>query len=86
MTRNFLTPPTSPAAILREDVIPALGRTLDDLACAIGISREQFENILNEEKEITPEITKKLAKVFGGGGVWLKMQKEREDWFSKNSP
>lgn len=84
MTRNFLTPPTAPATILREDVIPASGRTLDELAYAIDISKEQLENILSEEKRITPEIAASLAKIFGGGEIWLKMQKQRDDWFSKN--
>ena len=41
-------PPTHPGAILREDVLPALGMSVSDVAKAPGVSRQKLHRILAE--------------------------------------
>lgn len=73
--------PTHPAAILREDVLPALGMTRTAFAEAIQVSRTMLYAILNEEKPITTETAIKLAKVLGNSPeMWLSMQMKYDIW------
>jgi antitoxin HigA-1 len=67
--------PTHPDALLREDVIPATGRTL------LGISRQHLYDILRERKPVSPAIAVRLGKLFGdGAGVWVRMQAAHDTW------
>ena len=43
--------PTHPGALLRDDVIPATGRTKAEIAGLLGISRQHLYDILQEEKD-----------------------------------
>ena len=48
--RNSARCPTHPGALLREDVIPATGRTKAEIAQLLGISRQHLYDILHERK------------------------------------
>ncbi|PZU10048.1 HigA family addiction module antitoxin [Sphingomonas sp.] len=64
-----------PGAILREDVLPALGRPKAEIARLLGVSRQTLYDILNEEKPVTSQMALRLAKMLGGSpGLWLRMQ------------
>lgn len=64
-----------PGAILREDVIPALGRPKAEIARLLGISRQQLYDILEERKPITVPMALRIGKLCGnGGGIWMRMQ------------
>jgi addiction module HigA family antidote len=68
-------PPVHPGAILREDVIPALGRPKAEIARLLGISRQQLYDILAERKPITVPMALRIGKLCGnGGGIWMRMQ------------
>ena len=45
--------PTHPGAILREDVLPALGISVSQAARDLGISRQMLHRILAEEASVT---------------------------------
>jgi hypothetical protein len=47
--------PTHPGAILREDVLPALGMSKTAIADGLGISRQHLYDILNEKKPVSPK-------------------------------
>ena len=47
--------PTHPGALLREDVLPALGITVSDAAAKLGISRQSLHAVLAERSGITVE-------------------------------
>jgi addiction module HigA family antidote len=73
--------PTHPGALLREDVIPATGRTKADIAQLLGISRQHLYDILRERKPVSPTVAVRLGKLFGdGAGVWVRMQAAYDTW------
>src|SRR6201988_3945708 len=66
--------PTHPGALLREDVIPATGKTKAEIAALLGISRQHLYDILGERKPVSPAVAVRLGKLFGAGaGVWVRM-------------
>jgi len=76
--------PTHPGAILREDVLPALGLTKVQVADALGISRQHLYDLLREKKPVSPEIAARLGKAFGNGpGIWLRMQTSYDAWHAE---
>jgi len=63
--------PTHPGALLRDDIIPATGRTKAEIAGLLGISRQHLYDILGERKPVSPAIAVRLGKLFGdGAGIW----------------
>src|SRR3974377_991370 len=79
--RNSARCPTHPGALLREDVIPATGRTKAEIAPPLGISRQHLYDILHERKPVSPAVAVRLGKLFGdGAGVWVRMQGAYDAW------
>jgi len=73
--------PTHPGAILREDVLPALGMTVTDAAEALGVSRQQVHRIMAETAPVTPEMAVRLGKFCGNGpDLWMRMQASYDLW------
>lgn len=73
--------PTHPGAILREDVLPALGMPVSAAAKALGVSRQQLHRILAETAPITPEMALRVGKFCGNGPeLWLRMQVSHDLW------
>lgn len=67
--------PTHPGAILREDVLPALGITRTAMAAHLDVTRQQVHRILKEKAAISPDMAMRLGKLCGNGpDLWLKMQ------------
>jgi antitoxin HigA-1 len=76
--------PTHPGALLREDVLPATGRSKTEIARMLGISRQHLYDILRERKPVSPAIAVRLGKLFGdGGGVWTRMQAAYDTWHAE---
>ena len=73
--------PTHPGAILREDVLPALGWTEGELANRLIVSRFTVSDILHAKKAITAEIAVRIARAVGGSPEsWLRMQEALDVW------
>ena len=73
--------PTHPGAILREDVLPALGLTVSEAARQLRVSRQMLHSILSERSAISPEMAVRLSRFCGNGpGLWLRMQTEHDLW------
>lgn len=67
--------PTHPGELLREDVLPALGKSKTFIAEALGVSRMTLHDILAEKQPITPNMALRIAKLTGTNPeVWLRMQ------------
>jgi len=68
-------PAMHPGELLREDVLPALGRTRAEIARLLGISRQTLHAILTERSPVTPEMALRLGKLCGNGpDLWLALQ------------
>src|SRR5580700_3597224 len=68
-------PPLHPGELLREDVLPALGRTRAEIARLLGVSRQTLHAILAERAPVTPEMALRLGKLCGNGlELWLALQ------------
>ncbi|MGI8883832.1 MAG: HigA family addiction module antitoxin [Pyrinomonadaceae bacterium] len=67
--------PTHPGAILREDTLPEINLSADELADALGISRQNLKEILDENAPVTADIAHRLGRAFGmSPDIWLRMQ------------
>ena len=68
--------PIHPGEILREDVLPALGRPKTEIARLLGISRQTLYDILNERQPITAQMALRIGKLCGNGAdIWHNLQK-----------
>lgn len=68
-------PAMHPGELLREDVIPALGRPLAEIARLLGVSRQTLHTILSEDQPVTPLMALRLGKLCGNGPeLWLNLQ------------
>ncbi|NQW69541.1 MAG: HigA family addiction module antidote protein [Betaproteobacteria bacterium] len=73
--------PTHPGAILREDVFPALGITVSELANRLGISRQTLHSVLAEKSSITPELALRIGTFLGNGPhLWIEKQSKYNLW------
>lgn len=73
--------PTHPGALLREMVLPALGRPKAEIARLLGVSRESLYRILDEKQPVTPTMAVKLGKLCGNGPrLWVQMQASHDLW------
>lgn len=71
--------PIHPGEVLREDVLPAVGRPKAEIARLLGISRQSLYDILNEKQPVTPVTALRLAKMFGGTAEsWVNMQRNHD--------
>jgi antitoxin HigA-1 len=78
--------PSHPGDLLREDVIPATGRTKAEIAQLLGISRQHLYDILRERKPVSPAVAVRLGKLFGdGAGVWVRMQAAYDTWHAERN-
>ena len=67
--------PVHPGEMLREDVLPALGRPKTEIARLLGVSRQTLYDVLNEKQPITANLALRIGKLVGGGAeIWLRMQ------------
>jgi addiction module HigA family antidote len=78
--------PSHPGALLREDVIPATGRTKTEIADMLGVSRQHLHDVVAERKPLSPDIAVRVAALFGGSaGVWTRMQAAYDTWHAERS-
>ncbi len=69
MTKNraWAIRPIHPGEMLREDVLPALGRPKTEIARLVGISRQTLYDILAERQPVTAQMAIRLGKLCGNG-------------------
>lgn len=73
--------PTHPGAVLREDVLPELGCTQDELANRLMVSRQTVSHLLHEEKSVTADMAVRISRAIGGSPEsWLRMQEALDIW------
>jgi antitoxin HigA-1 len=89
MTKNPLLrglPPMHPGELLREVVLPALGKSKTEIAKLLGISRQTLYDILDEKQPITPAMALRIGKLCGNGpALWLNMQRSHDLWHAERA-
>ncbi len=76
--------PTHPGELLREDLIPAVGKPKTEIARLLGISRQHLYDIIDEKKPVSPAVAVRLGKLFGNGpGLWIRMQAAYDQWHAE---
>lgn len=74
-TRRGL-PAMHPGEMLREDILPALGKSKSEIARLLGISRQTLYDILDEKQPVTAAMAVRLGKLCGNGPtLWLNLQR-----------
>lgn len=69
-------PAMHPGELLREDIIPALGKTKTEIAALLGISRRALYDILEEKQPVTVAMALRIGKLIGNGPVfWINLQR-----------
>jgi antitoxin HigA-1 len=68
--------PMHPGELLREVVLPALGRQKKEIAALLGVSRQMLYEIIEERAPVTPAMALRLGKLCGNGAdIWLNLQR-----------
>jgi addiction module HigA family antidote len=76
--------PAHPGAILREDVLPALGLTVTETARQLRVSRQMLHSILAGSTAVSPEMAVRLGRFCGNGAsFWLRMQTAHDLWHAE---
>ena len=79
--------PTHPGAVLREDVLPALGMTQTEFADRLGVSRLSVSDLLHEKRAVSPEMAVRLSKLLDTSAEsWLAMQNAVDLWELSHEP
>jgi len=73
--------PVHPGALLREDILPAMGKSKVEIAELIHVSRQALHSILSEKAAVTPEMALRFGKLCGNGAeFWLRLQLQFDLW------
>ena len=73
--------PPHPGEILREDILPALGMQVGELAKHLGVSRQSLSNLINEKRSVSLEMAQRLGQAFRNGArFWLALQMQWDIW------
>lgn len=68
-------PAMHPGELLRESLLPALGRPKAEIARLLGVSRQTLYDLLAEKQPVTVPMALRLAKMFGNAPqFWLNLQ------------
>lgn len=76
--------PAHPGAILREDILPALGLKVTAAARELRVSRQTLHALLSERSAVSPQMAVRLGKFCGNGaGFWLRVQAAHDLWHAE---
>lgn len=68
-------PPPHPGTILKEDVMPELGMTVEQFAQTLGVKRAGLSELLNGGKPVSQDMAIRLGKALNTGTrYWLALQ------------
>lgn len=87
MDLTEIRPAFHPGESLREDYVPDLGWTPQDLAEHLRIPVEQVQDLLDERAPVTAELALRLGRLFSQTpAYWLGMQRAYDLFQVKQSP
>ena len=78
-------PPPHPGSYLREDLLPALGMTITELADHLKVARPTLSDLVHEKKSVSMEMAQRLGRAFGNGArFWLALQLQHDLWHAEH--
>ena len=78
--------PPHPGGILKRQYIEPLELSVTSTAKALGVSRKQLSQLLNERAGVSPEMALRLSKAFSTTPeYWINLQRNRELWLARQS-
>lgn len=73
--------PPHPGEYLREDILPALGMTVKELADHMGVTRQTLSKVINEKADVSSEMAIRLGQTFENGArFWAALQMQLDIW------
>ena len=79
--------PPHPGEALREDVLPALGLSVNALARHVGYSHGQLSAVINGHASISADLARRLELAgLGAARVWLAQQMAFDLWQAEQRP
>jgi antitoxin HigA-1 len=76
--------PPHPGEYLKEDLLPALGMTITDLAEHLGVSRASLSELVNGNRSVSLEMAQRLGQAFKNGTrFWMTLQMQRDIWLAE---
>ncbi|HBP5599368.1 TPA: HigA family addiction module antidote protein [Pseudomonas aeruginosa] len=77
--------PPHPGELLREDVLPALHVSIEQLALHLQTSYEVLSQVVNGSSPISKDLAARLEGAgIGKARHWLAMQSAHERWLAEN--
>lgn len=68
-------PVIHPGEFFKTELIYENGLSISEVAEMLQVSRQAVSNIINEKADISPEMSLRIATVFGGtADIWLQLQ------------
>ncbi len=73
--------PIHPGALLRDDLLPAIGKPTPEIANLLGIPRHHLDEILREDRPVSAAVAVRFGKMFGNRPLmWVRMQAAYDTW------
>ena len=64
-----------PGELIKAELIEATGLTVTEVAAMLKVSRQAVSNVINTRADVSPEMSLRISKVFGGTpDIWLRLQ------------
>jgi antitoxin HigA-1 len=83
-TKSRSIKPTHPGEMLREDFMPDYDLTVAGLARQLGVSRQTVNELLRENRAITPDMALRLSRLFQNSPeFWLNAQSAVDLWLAQ---
>lgn len=80
-TNKRMIRPTHPGEMLREDFMPDYDLSVAELATAIKVSRQTVNELINEQRALSPAMALRLSRYFGNSPeFWLNAQRAVDLW------
>lgn len=78
--------PSHPGEYLKEDILPALGMSVTDLAAHLRVSRPSISELINQRRGVSTNMAIRLGQAFRNGArFWLALQMQHDLWREENT-
>ena len=78
--------PIHPGEMLRENFMPDYGLTVFKLAAALGVSRRSVNELVREQRAVSPEMALRLSRLFSNSAeFWLNAQRSVDLWDARHA-